>query len=60
MVAGARALGMPEPAITYMTVLYGVVRAGYAAAVTSDIEKVTGRKPATFREFAQANAAAWK
>ena len=60
MVAGARGLGMPEPAIGYLTVLYSVVRAGYAAPVTSVVEKVTGRKPATFRDFAQANAEAWK
>ena len=60
MVAGARAIGMPEPAIGYMTVLYGVVRAGYAAGVTSDFEKVAGRKPITFKNFAQTAAAAWK
>jgi uncharacterized protein YbjT (DUF2867 family) len=60
MVAGARAIGMPEPAIGYMTVLYGVVRAGYAAGVTPDFEKVMGRKPITFKNFAQTAAAAWK
>jgi uncharacterized protein YbjT (DUF2867 family) len=60
MVAGARAMGMPEPAIAYMTVLYSVVRAGHAAAVTPVVENVTGRKPVSFREFAKANAAAWK
>jgi uncharacterized protein YbjT (DUF2867 family) len=60
MAKGARAAGVPEQAIGYMTVLYGVVRAGYAAAVTSDFERVAGRRPTTFREFAQANAAAWK
>jgi uncharacterized protein YbjT (DUF2867 family) len=60
MVGGARAAGMPEPAIGYLTVLYGVVRAGYMAAVTPDFERVTGRKPTTFQEFAQANRAAWK
>jgi hypothetical protein len=43
MVAGARAIGMPEPAIGHLTALYGVVRAGYAAGVTPDFEKVTGR-----------------
>lgn len=60
MVEGARAAGVPEAAIGYITVLYGVVRAGYAAAVTPDFERVAGRRPTTFREFAQANAAAWK
>jgi hypothetical protein len=51
---------MPEPAIGYLTVLYGVVRGGYMAAVTPDVEKATGRGPTPFREFAQANAAAWR
>jgi uncharacterized protein YbjT (DUF2867 family) len=60
MVAGARAQGMPESAVIYLSVLYGVVRAGFAAAVTGDVEKVTGRKPIRFEEFAQAAAAAWK
>ena len=60
MVAGARAIGMPEPAIAYLTVLYGAVRAGYAAAVTSDFEKVTGRKPIAFKDFTQTAVAAWK
>jgi uncharacterized protein YbjT (DUF2867 family) len=60
MVAGARAAGMPETAIGYLTVLYGAVRGGYAAAVTPDFENVTGRKRTTFTEFAQAAVAAWK
>ena len=60
MVAGARAAGVPEAAVGYMTVLYGVVRAGYAAGVTNDFEKIAGRRPTTFREFAQANRAVWK
>ncbi len=60
MIAGARAMGIPEPAIGYVTALYSAVRGGYTAAVTPDFEKVTGRGPTSFREFAQTNAAAWK
>ncbi len=60
MLAGARGAGMPEPAAAYLGALYGAVRAGYAAAVTPAVEKVTGRKATTFREFARASAAAWK
>jgi uncharacterized protein YbjT (DUF2867 family) len=60
MIAGTRAIGMPESAIAYLTVLYGVVRAGYAAGVTADFEKVTARKPIAFKEFAQTAVAAWK
>ena len=60
MTSGARAAGMPEPAVGYLSVLYGAVRAGYAAGVTSDVETVTGRKPITFRTFAELAAPAWK
>ncbi|MDP2896168.1 MAG: SDR family oxidoreductase [bacterium] len=59
MLQGARQMGMPEGAVQYMRVLYAAVRAGYTAAVTSDVETVTGRKPMTFDAFARKNAAAW-
>ncbi len=59
MAAGARAAGIPEFAIDYMKVLYGVVRAGYAAAVTADVEQVLGRPPISFRRFAEQSRAAW-
>lgn len=60
MAEGARAAGMPQPAIDYLCMLYGIVRAGYAAALTDGVEQATGRKPVTFREFASANAARWR
>ncbi len=60
MVAGARAAGMPDSAIGYLTVLYAVVRAGYAAPVTPDFDSATGRNPVNFRDFARAAVAAWK
>ncbi len=56
MLAGARSHGMPEPAVGYLGVLYGVVRAGFAAGVTGDFEKITGRKPMTFEAFARSTA----
>jgi len=60
MIAGAREGGMPEPAIIYLKALYEVVGAGFAAVVTGDVEKIIGRKPISFEEFARAEAAAWK
>lgn len=60
MTSGARAAGLPEPAVGYLAVLYGVVRAGYAAGVTTDVETVTGRKATSFRTFAQRAVSAWK
>lgn len=60
MLQGARDQGMPEDAIRYMAVLYSAVRAGWTAAVSDAVEKVTGRPPISFGEFARKNAVAWK
>ena len=51
MLQGARNNGMPEAAVQYMAVLYQVVRAGYAAAVTSDVQLVTGQPARDFAAF---------
>jgi uncharacterized protein YbjT (DUF2867 family) len=50
MLSGARSHGMPEGNLRYLQMLYSVVRAGYAAAVTDDVERVLGRKPLRFAE----------
>lgn len=53
MLEGARAQGMPEPILAYLGTLYSVVRAGYAAGISHDVETITGRKPITFEAFAR-------
>lgn len=60
MLALARATGMPEAAVQYLAALYAAVRAGLAATVTGDVEKLTGRPPLRFADFARAAAAAWR
>ncbi len=59
MTAGLRAHGMPDPAIAYLAMLYSIVRGGYAAGITSDVETIIGRKPVDFKTFAQLAAAEW-
>lgn len=59
MTAGLRAHGMPDSAIAYLAMLYSIVRAGYAAGVTSDVETITGRRPTDFKTFAELAAAEW-
>ena len=59
MTAGLRAHGMPDSAIAYLATLYNVVRAGYAAGITSDFETITGRRPIDFKTFAELAAAEW-
>lgn len=53
MLAGARGHGMPEPMVSYLAMLYGIVRAGYAAGIAPFPEDLTGRKPLSFRSFAE-------
>lgn len=60
MLAGARQAGMPEGAVQYMRALYAAVRAGYAAVVTDDVERVTARKPMSFEAFVEMNKACWQ
>ncbi|HNU50210.1 MAG TPA: SDR family oxidoreductase [Verrucomicrobiota bacterium] len=59
MLSGLRGTGMPEGSVQYVRVLYSAVRAGYTAAVTNDIEALTGRKPMSFDAFARQSAAVW-
>ena len=59
MTAGLRAHGMPDSAVAYLATLYSVVRAGYAAGITSDVETITGRRPTDFKTFAQVAFAEW-
>jgi len=59
MLSGLRRTGMPEGGVQYAAMLYSAVRAGYTAAITLDVETVTGRKPMSFAAFARKNATAW-
>ena len=59
MTAGLRAHGVPDSAIAYLARLYSVVRAGYAAGITSDVETITGQRPIDFKTFAELAAAEW-
>lgn len=53
-------MGMPAWMVDAMMELHGIDKAGYAAQVTDAVQKVTGRAPMSFAEFAKKNAAAWK
>lgn len=49
---GARSHGMPEPAVAYLGMLYGVVRVGDAAGIASIPSSLSGYQPRTFATFA--------
>lgn len=57
---GLREAGMPEAYIGLMGNLYGFVRAGQTAGLTSDVQQVTGRAPISFKQFARDHADAWR
>jgi uncharacterized protein YbjT (DUF2867 family) len=57
---GAVAAGMPESYVDAILNLYQLYVAGGAQRVTKDVERVTGRKPRTFDEFARDHAAAFR
>jgi uncharacterized protein YbjT (DUF2867 family) len=55
-----RALGMPWPMVGVTTVIYGTARLGLAAGLTTDVERVTGRPPASFQDWAAEHAGTWR
>jgi uncharacterized protein YbjT (DUF2867 family) len=58
-IGGAVAAGVPADYAVMLRWLTGAIIAGHGSVPADDIEKVTGRKPTTFREFAERNASAW-
>ena len=58
-ISGAVAAGVPADYAVMLRWLTAAIIAGHGSVPADDVEKVTGRKPATFREFAERNAGAW-
>lgn len=52
--------GWPAESAGFMAGLFQPVEQGWAAAVSPAVAAILGRAPVTFRQFAEANAAAWK
>ena len=52
--------GMPSWMVDGMMELHAINKAGYAAQVTDAVQKVTGRAPMGFAQFARQHAASWK
>jgi len=57
---GLKAQGWLSEAVEYMLMLYGFVRAGYAADITPDVENILKRKPLTFAQYAKDYVEAWR
>lgn len=52
--------GMPAPVIEALVDLFAFYKRGSAARISSDIEKVTGKKATAFDQYARENAAAFR
>lgn len=57
--AGLRAAGLPPDYAGLLGALFGVVRAGYAAAVTDDVRRITSRAPRSLEAYAADHRGAW-
>lgn len=57
---GARAAGMPEWLVEVLREMNAAVRSGAQAAVLPDAERVLGRPPRRFADFARDHASAWR
>lgn len=60
MLQGAREAGMPDHAVAYLALLYGLIRDGHTAEVTNEVSTLTGQTPQSFRDFARTHASAWR
>jgi NAD(P)H dehydrogenase (quinone) len=58
LAGGLKAAGLPEPAIPTIVSFDTAARAGNLATVTSDVEKLSGRKPTSVKDWLTANKAA--
>lgn len=54
------ASGIPEDYAGMLLALFEGIRAGWNAPVSGDVERVLGRPPIPFVDFARENAAAWR
>ena len=57
---GMKEAGLDDWLINTISDLYAVYRKGYASSVSSAVEEVTGRKAATFAQFAKDHANAFR
>lgn len=58
--ASMKSMGMDDWAIDVMSSLNQATAAGATAQVTTDVERITGRKPRSFADFVRDHADAWR
>jgi hypothetical protein len=53
-------MGMPEVMIDWLMSLNHVVKQGWAARITDDVQQLTGHAPRRFADFVRENADSWR
>jgi uncharacterized protein YbjT (DUF2867 family) len=53
-------MGYPPPVIDWLMSLNYVIKRGWAAGVSSDVQTLTGHPPRRFEDFAREHAVAWR
>jgi uncharacterized protein YbjT (DUF2867 family) len=59
-VQSMQGMGFPPALVEWMDSLNRLVAMGYAAGVSPDVQKLLGRAPRRFADFAQQHAAVWR
>jgi uncharacterized protein YbjT (DUF2867 family) len=57
---GMKEMGMSADGIDFMSGLYAAVRAGWTDGATDTVQRVTGKAPVRFADWAAEHAAAWR
>jgi uncharacterized protein YbjT (DUF2867 family) len=59
MLAGLLQAGVPKPYAEFLVTILGHFKAGHSARITDAVQRITGRAPRTFEQYAQDNRQAW-
>lgn len=59
MLEGLLGAGLPRPYAEFLLMILDFFRQGYSERKTDSVEKILGRKPITFEQYARDYKAAW-
>jgi len=51
--------GLPRPCAEFLNLILGHFKAGCSARITDSVQRVTGRSPRGFADYARDHRAAW-
>ncbi len=59
MLSGLLGAGLPKPYAEFLIMILGFFKLGYAERVTENVEKILGRKPIAFKQYAKDYKSSW-